>query len=401
MSKRKYNSSGWFNPQSIEGAINLGSRIYKRFRAGRSAPAAEGKRASRPAPRSVAIVQPMSGRRVFPYKSRRKKGTRKGKGKRVVRRGGKRRFGPKFSYSAPYHLTQLGAGRLTLATGGSQLLIANAATDVVWEATGSSTPSMFLPVSQLLLMQQQLNNIIVSQNANSFNALPAAGNYQRPDRYLLEKAELETVYQNCNNFGHNVTLYYCRPRKDILYNASYDSVDEILANSFTAEGNTITGGMLSTTPFMAHQFCQLFKIYHVRTAFVGAGDEMVVRLSRKRPKLIDINSWYLKSAPSGAVTYTQEYVAARGLTKFVMYRVQGTVMGPSSAPDATNVTTGPPTFDFKTQFKFTIRAVLGGQTQNYLMSSISSTAGLLPATALASLKMVTEDTDLPTIAANV
>lgn len=400
MSKRKYGSQ-WFNPENIDRVYQAGKAAYnvvKRLK---------GSAKSRGSAKSSNFQY---GRRVFPWsvssKGRRKRHVAYKRGARQGRKAGRGRFKrrgragysyrAKISFSAPYNQICLGAGRIA-GTAGSQLLTGGAVADSGWDATATGTPSLLLPVSQINILQSILDVGVLG--APTLNAIPAAANFQRPDRFRLNWAKLETTYQNVNNYGHNVTLYYCKVRRDILNVAAYDTIDEILSNSFVAEGSNITGGMLQATPFMAHMFCSLIKIYHVKKVFVGAGDEMIVRLSHLKPRIFDINRWSLKSAATGAVTYTQEYVAAGGITKFVLYRVQGVVGNDSTTKTSATVTTGAPTFDFKTEIKYQICSIFGGVTQNRAGGSTATggSTNVLPVPAVA-FNTTTLDTDLQSVA---
>lgn len=259
--------------------------------------------------------------------------------------------------------TELNAGRLACGGIGQQLLTAG---QTSWASTVTTNPSIFLNTQTLL----NIWALLPTQNvgANVLNGIPAAASWQNPDVFWLQEAELRTSWVNVSNFAVELTAYYFKPRMDIPNIAAYASPALMFSNTLLAQGTSMTTTMLATTPFMNHGWCSLFKCYKSKKEVIDAGDSRFFNITFKKGQRIDVNKLGVKSGLEGAVTFSLHSTMKRGLSKFIMYRIQGTVGNDSVLKDTDHVTTGLATLDYRTEFRYKVRSISMTNPRNVIMS---------------------------------
>lgn len=214
------------------------------------------------------------------------------------------------------------------------------------------------------------------------NALPAAATYQRALEFVISRAQVRTIYQNVNNYGHYVHAYYCKPRRPIP-SAAFATPAQFLAGAYTQQGTGAVAGGIGLTPFDFPEFVSNFKIYKVKKIFIDAGQHHVFTLTRNKPLWVNMYKDFTTAAQTGVVsTATSSYVLG-GAAKFIVYEVMGAVGNDSTTKTSATVTTGPVSFDFVTQHRYEVRPVFSGQKTFFNMTSVSTTNSLtLPVPAI-------------------
>lgn len=299
-------------------------------------------------------------------------------------RAGRRRFGRrrrgmsrrqlKFGFKAtggPNVFTGVLSGRISVAAQGQQVM-QGGSTD--WKYLSITNPCILLPVVELIDIWDGLP--VQNISSSTINATPGAGTYQNPDRFWISEALTKCSISNPNNYPVNVQAYYFKPRRDVPNQSGYASINTILDASFTSQTvGSVTSTGLSSTPFMAHVFCQMFKCYKVKKTMYGPGEQGTYTLSRKRPLFVDVNRFLTKSAATGAITYNQAYYALRECTKFIVFRIWGGVA--NDATTKTSVSVDPASIDFITNIRVVAHPVIQSVSTNLIIAESQLTTGKL------------------------
>jgi len=134
-------------------------------------------------------------------------------------------------------------------------------------------------------------------------------------------AHMEVAIKNTGSDGCYVDVFYYISRKDFKTGQDFGA---LLTNSFSNMPSNMGGSiqttlMYGTTPILAKEFTENFKIFKKTTTLLGAGNQMDFALSKKKNFVCD----YTKASNIGSL---------KGLTMGVILVVYGL---PNTATDAT------------------------------------------------------------------
>lgn len=332
----------------------------------------------------------------MPYRRRRRTFRRRPfrRGTRRIRRKsfrttGKNRFISKYGRLQAIQLYQITCSARQVVTQGNQILVA----PNVWTFTNATNPVCGIMECQAFekILGQMSVEIVA---ALAPNALPVAGNYEKPDRFVIRGCSASTTLVNQTQAGAWVEAFYCVARRDIPnVNASpYSAPSALLTQSFSDQGSTLSGTSLGTTPFQSKKWCQLFKIYKTKKLFMPSGANAQFTISRKKPYLVDFEKYGTKSGITGAITYSIFLGALKNVTKFIVFRFWGNPT--NDVTTKTTVTTSALAIDSVTTYNYSYcrlgsegittaasdTATLNtGQTENILDEVSGSTVPSAPA----------------------
>lgn len=149
------------------------------------------------------------------------------------------------------------------------------------------------------------------------------------DNFNLDRSILEYNITNHDVHQAHMTIYYCRPRRDIPNVTTLNSIPNILQNGWQASGlaavesGTTKGyeSSLTITPFMSPTFVRWFHVYKVKKLHLRAGENFLLRISNGKTKKIQ-GSYLLPDETQLAYTNVAT-IQIKGLTKFAVIQIHG------------------------------------------------------------------------------
>lgn len=200
-------------------------------------------------------------------------------------------------------------------------------------------------------------------------------------KFFFQQATLDYKLINQDNGYQYITCYYCVVRNDIPYETSAGGTNSPLnwledgwvqsSTSYTTGTFTYANAPQWLTPFMSTSFCSRFKVYKITTLKMLPGDNVSLRLSDRRPRMINMGK-YVDPTDQTTTMLTAPiiYSMIKG-ARFILFKQHGELCNDTTTK--TDVGTSTPKVTLQTVHKTEYKWVADLSSNWYYANAIGYT----------------------------
>lgn len=198
------------------------------------------------------------------------------------------------------------------------------------------------------------------------------------DKFVLDRASLEMNITNADPHQCYLSMYYCRPRRDIPNLAGMSNILGMLQEGWKnagigrAESGTTEAydKSLTLTPFMSSTFCRYYQIYKVKKILLRPGETFLARISRSRSSVVPGASLFPLADVVGSYDSVNDIpnVFFKNFTKFILFSHHGQSV--HAASDANIVSTADCKLDVIATLKFDFHRLPSRPQKTYEVSGV-------------------------------